>query len=103
MPIRIPTHTIVVTREGKRVSPKIGEPFEFTADEVKEISAVSKDALRKVERVVEDDDATGTDLEALTVPKLKAYAAEKQIDLGDASSKADILAAIKAAEGAEEL
>lgn len=103
MPIRIPTNTIVVTREGKRVTPKIGEPFEFTAEEIKEIGAVSKDALRKVERVVEDDESAGTDLEALSVPKLKAYAAEKQIDLGAASTKADILAAIKAAEGAEEL
>lgn len=103
MPIRIPSHTVVVTREGKRVTPKIGQPFEFTAEEVKEITAVSKDCLRKVERVVEDDEPPTVDLESLSVAKLKAYAAEKQIDLGEASIKADILAVIKAAEGAEEL
>jgi len=104
MPIRIPVHTIVVTREGKRVSPTIGQPFEFSVEEIAEINAVAKGALRKVERVVEDDEPeTGVNLEELSVAKLKAYAADKQTDLGGASNKADILAAIKAAEGAEEL
>lgn len=36
-------------------------------------------------------------LEALTVVKLKELAAEKNIDLGDATKKADIIAAIEAA------
>lgn len=34
----------------------------------------------------------------LTVPKLRQYAAEQQIDLGDATRKDDIVAAIAAAE-----
>jgi len=37
-------------------------------------------------------------LEKHTVDELKAYAAEREIDLGDAGKKADILAAIAAAE-----
>lgn len=37
-------------------------------------------------------------LAAMKVDELKAYAAEKGIDLGDATKKADILAAIRAAE-----
>lgn len=34
----------------------------------------------------------------MTVKELKAYAAEKNIDLGEAKTKADIVAAIEAAE-----
>lgn len=37
-------------------------------------------------------------LAAMSVKELTAYAAEKEIDLGGATKKADILAAIKAAE-----
>lgn len=37
-----------------------------------------------------------------SVAELKAYAAENQIDLGEASKKADILAAIEAADGSED-
>ncbi|QQM45005.1 hypothetical protein [Streptomyces liliifuscus] len=39
-----------------------------------------------------------TPLEKLTVEQLKAHADKHKIDLGDASKKADILAAIAAAE-----
>jgi predicted NUDIX family NTP pyrophosphohydrolase len=37
-------------------------------------------------------------VEKMTVPELKQYAEEKQIDLGDATKKDEILAAIQAAE-----
>lgn len=37
-------------------------------------------------------------LDKMTVEELKAYAAEKNIDLGDATKKAEIKAVIKAAE-----
>lgn len=53
MPIRIPVHTVVLTRvvkEGgkpQRVVPPIGKPFEFTSDEIKSISLANKNALRK--------------------------------------------------------
>jgi hypothetical protein len=40
-------------------------------------------------------------LEALTIAKLKELAAEKNIDLGDATKKADIIAAIEAAKPVE--
>jgi hypothetical protein len=38
-------------------------------------------------------------LEAMTVDQLKAHAAEKGFDLGDATKKADIIAAIEKAAG----
>lgn len=42
--------------------------------------------------------ATKLDLAAMTVDALKALAAQNDIDLGDATKKADIIAAIQLAE-----
>lgn len=47
MPIRIPTCTVIVRRNGVNVSPTINKPFEFEADEVKDINAMAPHALRK--------------------------------------------------------
>jgi len=44
----------------------------------------------------------GSGLGDMTIAKLKAYAEEKNIDLGDATKKADIVAAIEAAESETE-
>lgn len=52
MPKRVPVQTIVVTRDGKRVTPKIGDAFDFTAEELDDINRVNPDAVRKV--VIED-------------------------------------------------
>lgn len=41
-------------------------------------------------------------LEAMTIKELQALAAEKGIDLGDATKKADIIAAVEAAKPANE-
>lgn len=43
----------------------------------------------------EVDGEEGDDLSKLSVAKLKELAAEEQIDLGDATKKADIIAAIE--------
>lgn len=42
--------------------------------------------------------STASGYAAMTVPQLKAYAANAEIDLGEASKKADIIAAIELAE-----
>lgn len=42
-------------------------------------------------------DEGASNLSSLTIPELSAYAAENGIDLGDATKKADIIAAIEAA------
>lgn len=47
MPIRIPTQTVIVQRNGANFAPKLGEPFNFTTDEVEEINTLAPDALRK--------------------------------------------------------
>lgn len=47
MPIRIPTQTVIVHRNGSNYAPPIGSPFNFTAEEVDEINQLAPDALRK--------------------------------------------------------
>lgn len=54
------------------------------------VDAVGADSVDLVE--------VETDIDKMTVAGLKAYADENNIDLGDATVKADILAAINAAE-----
>jgi hypothetical protein len=49
-------------------------------------------------KVWAETDAEGEPSEAWTVAQLKAYADEHSIDLGDATKKADILAAIELAD-----
>lgn len=47
----------------------------------------------------EGEENEGKNLDEMTVNELKAYAAEKDIDISKAEKKADILAAIKESEG----
>lgn len=41
MPKRIAVHTLVLTRDGKRVTVKPGELVDLTSDEVKELNALN--------------------------------------------------------------
>lgn len=50
------------------------------------------------ESKVKDEGGESINIGDKTVKELKAYAAEKNIDLGEAKTKADIIAAIEAAE-----
>jgi hypothetical protein len=51
------------------------------------------------EPVVEEEEDETVDLSKLTVDALKALAEERGVDLGDATKKADIIAAIELAAG----
>lgn len=112
MPKRIAVNTVVVVRDGKRKEIAPGTLFDFTVDEVKELEAMK--AVRKpvvedadqaaAAKVNEENSGSGVDLSAMTVEQLKAHAAELEIDLGDATKKADILVKIQAAgQGGEDL
>lgn len=48
--------------------------------------------------IEEQPDDTSVDLETLTVAELRALAGERQVDLGDATKKADIIDAIRTAD-----
>lgn len=59
MPIRIPTQSVIVQRNGSNYVPPVGKPFNFTADEVAEVNALAPDALRKpVNEEVEGEQQT---------------------------------------------
>lgn len=67
MPKRIPRETVILSRQAEgektptRITPQIGQPFDFTADEIKEIDVARPTALEKVTRVEEDADDDGAD------------------------------------------
>lgn len=42
---RTPKQSVVVVRDGKAVTPPMGEPFEFTEEEVEQITKMNPDAL----------------------------------------------------------
>lgn len=57
MPKRLAKQTIVLFRDGKRVSPAVGKNFVFTKEEYQEIAALNPDAIGPaVNEEVEDDD-----------------------------------------------
>jgi len=43
----VPTMSVVIVRDGKRVKPEIGKSFDFTADERDSILEAQPNALRK--------------------------------------------------------
>lgn len=56
--------SVIIARDGKRLSPPIGKAFPFTAEEVEEIEKVNPTALR--DAVNEDDEATLAEVAALS-------------------------------------
>lgn len=117
MPKRVPLGSIGVTRDKKTVYPEIGKPFDFTADELSEINALSKASGNElVRKLVNEEGSAGATapsssaaegsgqviLADLTVPQLKDLAAARGVDLGDATKKDDIIAKLGAAAPAAE-
>ncbi len=112
MPVRIPVSTIGVSRDGKTVYPPIGKPFSFTAAEADEINALQKSSGVEIYRkpvneapANPENESGGQDLSKapgdlvlsnLTVVQLKEEAARRQVDLGAATTKADIIAKLEA-------
>jgi hypothetical protein len=75
-----------------------GEAVELTATEEKHPVIAPMIEKGKLEKVAESATEPTVSIDDMTVPQLKEYAALNKIDLGDATKKEDILAAIKAAE-----
>lgn len=55
----VPTMSVVVVREGKRVKPAIGKVFDFTKEERDSILEAQPNALRKPTDESPSDDAAG--------------------------------------------
>lgn len=53
MPKRVPLQSVVVHRKdmGGAVCPPLGEPFEFTADEIAQIDKMNPGALSEIAQV----------------------------------------------------
>jgi hypothetical protein len=111
MPKRIVVASIGLPRNGKTWYPTIGKLEEFSAEELKQLGDLEKlGGQQLVRKPVNEDPTAGQDsgsgsnsgsdkpLAERTVPEIKKYAVDHNIDIGDASSKADILAKITAAE-----
>jgi len=113
MPKRIALGSIGLTRDGQTVYPEIGtestgKPFDFTAEELTQIAALEKQTgnqlVRKIlnEGASDDTAAVTKTLGEMNLAELKAEAAAREVNLGDASTKAQIVAVLEAAE-AEDL
>lgn len=111
MPKRIPLGAIGVTRNGQTVYPKIGtatsgEPFDFTAEEIVEITKLEKTSGTQLLRKLMNEGPEGGEggevktkaLADMNLAELTAEAASREIDLGAAKTKAEIRAVIEAAE-----
>ena len=75
-------------------------PFQVADEDVD--SLVNSGAIVLVPPQAKEAESEGDEdkrLDEMTVNELKAYATEKDIDISKVEKKADILAAIKAAEG----
>lgn len=79
MPKLIPVQTITVGREGKTVVPPIGQPFDFTDQEAKEIAAMNPAAVRKPIVEVEAVEQSGEQGEP-AAPAAKATGGKKKAD-----------------------
>ena len=107
MPKRVPLSAIGVSRHGKTIYPTVGEAFEFTGDEIAEINALAKASGETLIRKPKNEDVSlpvssdeVAELADMTVAQLKTAAAERGVDLGEATRKDQILAVLEAAAAA---
>ena len=90
----------VIFKAGSVVDLPDEEALRLTRESIKEFGLLAE-AMPDVKIIKEPEEiktALGAELEAMTIEKLKAYAAENGIDLGKTAKKADIINLILAAE-----
>lgn len=84
MPKRVPTASVIVIRDGKRVNPPLNKGFNFTDAEIEQINGIMPGALRKpINESSEDTSSTGAghksdDAEAGTAPSKAAPEGSKK-------------------------
>lgn len=89
---------------GAMVMLEPGETREVADIADAELAGIDEEAFRveATRKAEDDDDDDGSELGALKVAELKALAEAEGVDLGEATRKADIVAAIVAAREARE-
>ena len=79
MPKRIPVQTVRVYRDGKQVTPKIGEPFDFNDAELKDITRMNPNAVTKIGQVdLSDEDDIAPEKPAKALTKAQQAAKDKE-------------------------
>lgn len=89
MPKRVPVETVILHRDGKQFAPEIGKVFDFTEQELADINAVNKFAVRKP--VVEEKPAE--EVKPKTEEELAAEAEAAEQARQDAQAAIDAAAA----------
>jgi hypothetical protein len=74
------------------------EKHQITDERAVDIENGMRGEIHEVEEA-EEDDVEGDELEKLKVPELKDLATKEEVDLGEATTKAAIIAAIRAHRG----
>ena len=65
--VRVPLHTVILSRGGKRVIPLIDKPFPFTQKEIDDIESVNKGALRAPNHEGKEEVAEPADADRMAV------------------------------------
>lgn len=117
MPKKIINESITVVRDGKRVSPEIGKPFDLTDDEIKQLKAIRPQAFSNLAKYVEDKpaetaptsgaggsaDLDDVDLTKMDRAQLLDLATGMELEFAKNISTEKLIAQIESARGAEGL
>lgn len=63
MPKRLVSQTVVIYRDGNRVVPKVGQPFDFTKEELDNITKLNPDAVTKI---ISQDETNETQTDSIS-------------------------------------
>lgn len=107
---RIINESILVVRDGKRITPKIGKVFDLTDSEIADLERVRPQAISKAVATAVDPQSTAIvatagedDLANLTKDQLITLAESKGIDVPARATKEKLIDLISAADGSDDL
>lgn len=107
---RIINESILVVRDGKRITPKIGKVFDLTDSEIADLERVRPQAISKTVTAAVDPQSTAIvatadedDLANLTKDQLITLAESKGIDVPARATKEKLIDLISAADSGDDL
>lgn len=107
---RIINESILVVRDGKRITPKIGKVFDLTDSEIADLERVRPQAISKAVATAVDPQSTAIvamadedGLANLTKDQLITLAESKGIDVPARATKEKLIDLISAADGSDDL
>lgn len=107
---RIINESILVVRDGKRITPKIGKVFDLTDSEIADLERIRPQAISKAVAAAVDPQSTAVvattdedDLSNLTKDQLISLAESKGIDVPARATKEKLIDLISAADSGDDL